>query len=78
MWTRKFWLDALERAIKTTAQVAAVLTPTAAAVLTGGIDWKLVGITLALAPVASLITSLIGSRVGNPESASLLPASDEP
>lgn len=78
MRSREFWLDALERSIKTTAQMALVNIPTAAAVLAGGVDWRFLGITIALAPVASLLTSIVGSKVGNPESASMLPEKSEP
>lgn len=78
MRTREFWLDALERAVRTGAQAVLALWPTTAAVLDGGTNWELIGYGSALAAGFSLLTSIVGSQVGNPTSASMLPAEDEP
>lgn len=77
MWTRKFWLDALERAVKTGAQTLIAAWPTTA-ILLDGADWQLIAWTVAGAVGLSFLTSIAGSQVGNPESASMLPRSDEP
>lgn len=77
MWSKRFWLDALERAIKTGAQVVAVAWPTTAAVLADGANWKVIGITAIGAMGLSFLTSIAGSQIGNPESASVLPT-DQP
>ena len=70
MWTRAFWKDTAERAVKTAAQ-------TAGGVLIVGtpiweIDWTAgLGIT-ATATVLSILTSLASSGRGDHESASAL------
>lgn len=71
MWTRKFWADALERAISTMAQFLVVL---------GGADgtgflnmqWEqLLTLTL-LGGVATIIKALASSGIGNKESAAVI------
>lgn len=78
MWTKRFWLDAFERAIKTAAQGLVGAGITTAAVSDGGVDWKWTFIGAGIAAGLSLLTSIAGSQIGNPESASMLPASEEP
>ncbi|NDK91028.1 holin [Gordonia desulfuricans] len=67
MWTKTFWLDLAERAIKTAAQsAAAVLTATSVE----AIDWAAGGAIVGVATAVSVLTSL-ASR-GNSDSASLV------
>ena len=73
MFSRAFLLDALERTIKTFVQAFA-----ASLVVTGMDDWRealAIGGGAGLLAVAS---SIAGSKVGAPDSASLLPRSEEP
>lgn len=69
MRTKTFWLDALERAVKTAAQavIASGLISTAVS-----IDWQAItgiGLTSAL---LSVLTSIASARVGD-DSPSLVP-----
>ncbi|MFT3662003.1 MAG: holin [Gordonia sp. (in: high G+C Gram-positive bacteria)] len=70
MWTAQFWRDALERAIKTGAQTVAGLLVTGATIL--DIDWTQAVAVTGTAVLASLLTSLVSSGVGDPRSAALL------
>ena len=70
MWTKRFWLDALERAIKTGAQVLLGVISGLTAI--DELDWAAVGITVGVAVAASLLTSIISSQVGSPSDASLV------
>ena len=77
MWTKAFWLDASERAV---VAVAAALLPLLGA---GKVDllsvpWRAdLGVALG-ALVVSVLTSIVGSQVGNKGTAALLPASSVP
>jgi hypothetical protein len=72
MWTKRFLVDALERAVKTAAQ-------SAAAAITGGqiglfdARWKSIGGMAAIAFIYSILTSIASNPVGETGSASLLP-----
>lgn len=71
MFTKQFWLDAVERAIRTAAQAAiGVLGVEAVGVLTT--DWQ--GVTLAaiVAAIVSVLTSMGGSQRGDPDTATLI------
>lgn len=63
MWTKRFWAQTLERAVKTFAQ-ALVAILTAAAALEA-VDWALALSTAGLAALLSVLTS-IGSLVASP------------
>lgn len=64
MWTWTFWKQALERALKTAAQVAAAyLAATAADVFT--LDWRGLGSLVAFSVVGSLLMSVGSSEVGS-------------
>ncbi|MEV0646506.1 holin [Phytomonospora sp. NPDC050363] len=63
MWTWTFWKQALERAIKTAAQVGAALLGVAGLGILD-VDWKSIGSVVALAVVASLLTSIASSEIG--------------
>lgn len=71
MWSTQFWKDALERAIKTAAQTLLASWGGTAIVLDGA-QWKVVGLTVAGATVASLLTSIVSSKVGSDQTASLV------
>jgi hypothetical protein len=63
MWTKTFWKQALERALKTFAQAAlALLTGDGLGVL--DVDWTAVVSVGALAAVASILTSIVSAPVG--------------
>lgn len=71
LFTRVFWADTLERAIKTVAQSAVALV-TAGQIITD-IDWQTVVGVSATAGVVSVLTSIASGRVGDPATASALP-----
>ena len=56
--TKKWWKAAAVRAIKTVAQSAIALIPTAVTI--ADVDWKTVVGTAVLAGIASIITSVAG------------------
>lgn len=70
MFTRNFLRQALERAIKTAAQAALALIAVGGGILE--VDWAQVGSVAGLAAVASVLTSAVGSGVGQPDSPSLV------
>ena len=71
MWTKLFWKDAVERAIKTAAQAAvALMTSGATGIL--DVDWMNILSVSALAFVTSVLTSLIGSTTGDKGTASFV------
>lgn len=70
MWTKTFWRDAAERAAKTGAQAFAALLTVGMTVL--DLDWGNAAAVVGTAAVASLLTSILSSGVGDHESASLL------
>lgn len=73
MYTRQFWLDTLERTLRTFVQAGA-----ASLVVTGLDDWA-AALKIALgAGVLAVATSLGASRTGASDSASLLPANVDP
>jgi len=71
MWSKAFWLDGGERALKTAAQVAvSFLVIGTTGVL--DVDWVQVASVSAVAALASILTSIASERVGDPKSASLV------
>ncbi len=69
MFTKSFWKQALERAIKTAAQAAsALLVGDGIGVL--DVDWGNVASVAALAAVASVVSSLVTAGFGEPDSPS--------
>jgi hypothetical protein len=73
MWTSAFWKDAVERAVKTFAQVT---IPTVAAAVTAGslgaVDWTSAAIIIGGSVALSLLTSMGSTFRGSSDSASLL------
>ena len=71
MWTKSFWKDAAERAIKTFAQVAAtflVLGTTGVA----DVDWIQVASVSGVAALISVLTSVASEGIGAKGTASLV------
>lgn len=61
MWTKKFWLETLERAIKTFAQSSiALLSGEGLGLLT--VDWGVIGNVALLAAVVSVLTSIVSNN----------------
>ena len=77
MRTRRFWVDAAERAIRTFAQ-ALIGAITAGLVVTDAAQWKAAGIAAAVAALISLLTSVAASGVGDQSTPSLLPTVEQP
>lgn len=77
MWTWTFWKQAIERAIKTAAQVAAAILGVAGMGILD-VDWKATGSIVALAVVASLVTSLATSGFGAADSPSAVAINPQP
>ncbi len=71
MWTRDFWLDLLERAVKTFAQAAvAGLSANAIGVLE--VDWVTIASVSALAALISVLTSIASAPFSSKGTASLV------
>jgi hypothetical protein len=71
LFTLTFWLDALERAIKTAAQTVLGLIGTNVVDATS-LDWQEIGVATAFTTGLSILTSIVSSGIGEPGSASLL------
>lgn len=71
LFTATFWLDTLERAIKTAAQTVLGLIGTNVTDVTN-LDWKEVGIATAFTTGFSVLTSIVSSGIGEPGTASVL------
>lgn len=70
MWTKAFWFQSAERAIKTAAQTAAgLISANGLGVL--DVDWSQMGSVTALALLYSLLTSVggvnLGAKKGSPD-----------
>ena len=76
MWTRQFWLDAAERAVKTFAQTFLAVVGGGATVASVG--WKQNLTAAGFAAALSLLTSVGSAKVGTPGTASLLPNEPTP
>lgn len=75
---RDYLLAIVERAVKTAAQTFLASVGTTATL--GGVDWRLVGSTVGLATVLSVVTSLASSSFGKSGPAAFGPETvgDEP
>lgn len=70
MWSKQYWLDVLERLLRTFAQTfLAVYVPNG---LTSAADWKTSLIAAGTAAVMSVLMSLSATGIGNPSSASFV------
>ncbi|MBE5453521.1 hypothetical protein E3G52_000385 [Mycobacteroides abscessus] len=70
MLTKQFWLDAVERAIRAAAASVSGVFVADATVAT--VSWEGVGVVAATAALVSLLLSVQGSRIGDPDSGSLV------
>jgi hypothetical protein len=66
---KKFIIDMAERAVKTAAQTAIAAIGTTQ--FMGEIDWKIVGSTVGLAAILSVLTSLASRNFGEKDTASI-------
>lgn len=73
MRTREFWVRAAERAVRTWAQ-ALLGALTAGLVVTDAAQWKAALIAATVAALASVLTSVAASGVGDPTDPSLIAA----
>lgn len=71
MWTRKFWIAAVERAVKTAAQVALAFFVVGTTDLFS-VEWQAVLSGVGVAVIASLLTSIASEPFGPKESPSLV------
>ncbi len=71
MFTRKFWRDALERVIVTGFQVGLAAIPVSTT-LVQEVRWDVVGGAAALGALLALGKSIIASRIGRSDTASLV------
>lgn len=71
LFTATFWLDALERAIKTAAQTVLGLIGTNVVDVTS-LDWREIGIATGFTAGLSVLTSIVSSGIGEEGTASLL------
>lgn len=70
MWTWRFWRDAIERAVRTTAQaVCALLIGGGTGLFTT--DWKTILSAAGMAAILSVLTSL-ASEIKNPDGTAAL------
>jgi hypothetical protein len=75
MFTKQYWLDVFERAIKTAAQTAVVAIGAAAGFDLFTADWRTVGGAAAGGFVLSVLTSLGSAPFGDRSSASVVSSS---
>lgn len=75
MWSRQFWMDAAERAVKTAAQAGLAFFIVGETNLVS-LDWPAILGVAAAAAVASVLTSLVSEPFGVKGSASLLKAGE--
>ena len=73
MWTKAFWKDAIERAVKTAAQ-AALASIGAFSWANGGVTWGSTLVGLGIGVGLSFETSIHSSLVGDKTSASMVNA----
>jgi hypothetical protein len=77
MFTKHFWMDAAERAVKTFFQVFLAVAIEERVFNAFELDWQqMLGIGVGAALI-SVATSVVSSRVGSHESASIIDFDDE-
>lgn len=70
MWSLRFWKDAAERAVRTAAQALLALWATSVSGILD-VDWPQAASVAGLAAFTSVLMSLVGSGIGDTESASM-------
>lgn len=70
MRTKTFWLDVLERAVRTAAQSALGFLGVGTGLL--DVDWKAAALAVAVATATSLVMSILSVGVGDPGSPSVV------
>ena len=78
MFTKAFFSDLLERAIRAAAWAALALFGAGQSGVVTSVDWAAVGTVAAYAAVASALASLAGTQMGAKDSGSFLPAKLDP
>ncbi|MDR1754175.1 MAG: holin [Eubacterium sp.] len=68
--TKQFWLDVLERAVKTAAHSAIAVIGTHTVL--GEVDWKVVLSVTAMSTIMSVLTSIASHSFGDKGTASIL------
>jgi len=72
MWTRRFWRETLDRAVKSAAQAPLVVWGVGDVALNAfELDWRLGAGVAAGAALVSLLTSLASAPIGEPETPTL-------
>jgi len=71
LFTGSFWLDALERAVKTAAQTVLALIGTNVTDVTS-LNWQDIGVATAFSTGLSILTSIVSSGIGEPGTASVM------
>ncbi len=71
LFTATFWLDTLERAVKTAAQTLLALVGVNVTDV-ASLNWQEMAITTAVSTGLSVLTSIVSSGIGEPGTASLL------
>lgn len=74
MWTRKFWLDAIERTIKTFAQTLGAILTLDGVVDRIRLEWVDYLLGSGIAALAAFLMAIAGSQIGSERTASWLPA----
>ncbi|MBM7280376.1 holin [Gordonia rubripertincta] len=76
MFTKLFWADAVERAVKTAAQSAIGVFVADTTILS--LDWEQAGGIVGTAALVSVLTSIASKQIGTPGTASAVPTPTEP
>lgn len=76
MWSLSFWKQTVERAVRTAAQVALSFFVVGEMGILE-VDWVQLGSVTALAALASVLMSVVGSGLNDPENPSMVRLSDE-
>lgn len=69
--TATFWLDTLERVVRTVAQVL-LGTMGASQIALDELDWQLIGWSVLGAAIVAVLTAILASGIGEPGTASVL------
>ena len=76
MWTRDFWWQAGERAIRAAAACLAALLTVTTFDPTDTVSWRTALITAGMTGLVSLLLSIAAGRVGDPTDPSFIPRKD--